>query len=237
MAEETKIGKTIAVDKKIIIALVVVAVVIVTAVIVFYKPCGKTEVISNDSPVLGNENATVYVVEFSDFECPFCEAADGVNQQVIDSLKQQDPTWEAPVPNIISNYVNTGKVRLVFRQYPLPIHSHSNDAALAAKCAQEQGKFWEYQQKLFENYNALETADLEKYASDLNLNLTQFNGCLGSKKYEDSVQSDLSAGNCLGVSATPTFFIGSNETNYVKIEGAESFSAFKQAIDSALTTL
>jgi protein-disulfide isomerase len=190
------------------------------------------EMIASDSPILGSSDANVFVVEFSDYECPYCEAAEGNNYQVISYLKQNDPNWEAPIPKIIEDYVDTGKVRLVFRQYP----THQNyKAAEAAKCAQEQGKFWEYHQTLFEKYDALTVTDLKKYAADLGLDLNQFNQCLDSGKYENSVQEDMNDGKGLGVTGTPTFFIGNEEKGYEKIVGAQSFSDFKQVIDSKIS--
>jgi len=150
---------------------------------------------------------------------------------VISSLKQTDPNWEAPIPKIIEEYVNTGKVKLIFRQYPVHLNKYP---ALAAKCAQEQNKFWEYHKNLFENYDSLTVTDLKKYAVDLNLNVNQFNDCLESRKYEESIQNDSNDGQGLGITGTPTFFIGSEEKGYEKIEGAESFSTFKQIIESKL---
>lgn len=238
MAEESseknqeKKEKIIAI-KKSRLAIAVIAIVMIVAIvaIVYYKPSGKAEYIASDTPVLGSQNASVYVVEFSDYECPFCQASEGTNQQVIASLKQNDPNWQAPIPNIVESYVNTGKVKLVFRQFP--VHGNNNPA-LASKCAQEQGKFWEYHNILFENYDALTNTDLQKYAANLGLNLIQFNDCLDSKKYEASIQNDLNDGQALGIQGTPTFFIGNDEIGYEKIEGAESFSVFKQMIDSKL---
>jgi protein-disulfide isomerase len=226
MVDENK-GKIIVINKKLIIALALIIIGILIVYFLFFRINGK--VIADDSPVLGN--ATINVVEFSDYECPFCQASEGINQEVILSLKQSDPSWEAPIPKVIEEYVNTGKVQLVFRQYP--VHQNNNPA-LAAKCAQEQGKFWEYHKKLFENYNALEITDLKKYAVDLNLNLNQFNECLDSNKYEESVKNDLNDGQGLGISGTPTFFIGNEEKGYEKIVGAQSFSVFKAVIDSKL---
>ena len=227
--EEKKEGKIIVISKRLIIIAVSIVIVLAISAFLFYKPTGK--VLEDDSPVLGDLNATVYVVEFSDYECPFCQAAEGTNQEVIANLKQKDPAWQAPIPNVIENYVNTGKVKLVFRQFP--VHGNNNPA-LATKCAQEQGKFWEYHKKVFENYNAIEITNLKKYAVDLNLNLTQFNDCLDSKKYLDSVQRDVSDGQGIGVSGTPTFFIGNEEKGYEKIVGAEPFSNFSSIINSKL---
>ncbi len=229
--EEKKEGKIIVISKRlIIIAVSIVIVLAISAFLFYYKPSGK--LLADDSPVLGDPNATVYVVEFSDYECPFCQASEGTNQELIANLKQKDPSWQAPIPNVIENYVNTGKVKLVFRQFP--VHGNNNPA-LASKCAQEQGKFWEYHKNLFENYNALSETDLKRYAADLNLDLTQFNQCLDSKKYQKNIDNDLSDGRSLGISGTPTFFIGNNETGYEKIVGAQSFSVFKQIIDSKIS--
>jgi protein-disulfide isomerase len=217
----------------IVVAIIIIAVVAIAAFFLLSSPSHVAQYIADYSPILGSASATVNVIEFSDYECPFCQAAEGVNQEVISSLKQSDPSWQAPIPNIIDQYVNTGKVRLVFRNFP--VHSTSGEIALAAACAQEQDKFWEYHKTLFENYNALSETDLQKYASDMNLNLTQFSQCLSSKKYQSEIDNDLADGRALGISGTPTFFIGNNETGYEKLVGAQSFSAFKQIIDSKIS--
>lgn len=217
----------------IAVAIIIVAVIAIAAYFLFNNPSHTAQYIANYSPVLGSASATVNVIEFSDYECPFCQAAEGVNQEVMDSLRQSDSSWQAPIPNIIEQYVNTGKVKLVFRNFP--VHPTSGQIALAAACAQEQGKFWEYHQNLFENYNFLSDTDLKRYAADLSLDLTQFNQCLDSKKYQSEIDNDLADGRSLGVSGTPTFFIGNNETGYEKLVGAQSFSAFKQIIDSKIS--
>ena len=230
MEEENK-GKTIVIRKKLLIAIAIFVIALLVLAFFYFKPSGK--VLSDDSHVLGNPNATIYVVEFSDYECPFCQASEGTNQEekIISSLKRIDPSWEAPIPKVIEEYVNTGKVKLVFRQFP--VHPNKNPA-FAVKCAQEQDKFWEYHKILFENYNALAITDLKKYAADLNLNLIQFNDCFESRKYEDSIQNDLNDGMGVGVSGTPTFFIGNEVKGFEKIEGAQSFSIFKEKIESIL---
>lgn len=230
MEEENK-GKTIVIRKKLLIAIAIFAIILLVLAFFYFKPSGK--VLSENSPVLGNPNATVYVVEFSDYECPFCQVSEGTNkdENIISSLKRIDPNWEAPIPKVIEEYVNTGKVKLVFRQFP--VHPDKNPA-FAAKCAQEQNKFWEYHKVLFENYNALSITDLKRYAVDLNLNLTQFNDCFDSRKYEDSIQNDLNDGMGVGIDGTPTFFIGNEVKGFTKIGGAQSFSVFKEKIESML---
>lgn len=217
----------------IIVSVVIIVGLVIAAYFLFNNPPHAAQYIADYSPILGSAEATVNVIEFSDYECPFCQAAEGVNQDVITSLKQSDPSWEAPIPNIIDQYVNTGKVKLVFRNFP--VHPTSAAVALAAACAQEQEEFWEYHQTLFENYNAISDTDLRTYAAELGLNLTQFNQCLDSQKYQSEINNDLADGRALGVSGTPTFFIGNNETGYEKIVGAQSFSVFKQIIDSKIS--
>ena len=236
-APEKKENVVVIKKTKLIIAFAI-AIIIIGAIIgyrLFFtsNPDGNVTYVADYSPVLGNANATIYVVEFSDYECPYCQASEGTNQDVISRLKEGDSTWEAPIPKVIEQYVNTGKVKLVFRNFPL--HTDSKEATLAAYCANEQGKFWEYHQDLFKNYNALTNTDLKKYAVDLNLNLNQFDQCLDSKKYEKNVDNDMSDGDALGVSGTPTFFIGNNETGYEKIVGAQPFSVFKQIIESKIS--
>lgn len=228
----------IVINKTKIIIAFAAAIIIIGAIIgyrMFFtsNPDGKVEYIANYSAVLGDANATVYVIEFSDYECPYCQAAEGVNQDVISRLKQGDSTWEAPIPNIVKDYVDTGKVKLVFRNFPL--HTDSKGAAMAAACAQEQGKFWEYHSTLFENYDALTNIDLKKYAADISLNLNQFNQCLDSSKYQSDVENDMKDGDALGVSGTPTFFVGNDNTGYEKVVGAQSYSDFKQIIDSKIS--
>ena len=227
---EVKQGKTIVIGKKkLYVAIVAVVIILSVAAFLYFSPNGKVEYVVADNPVLGSADATINVIEFSDYECPYCQASEGTNQQVIANLKQSDPAWQAPIPSIISQYVDTGKVKLVFRQYP--VHENKNPA-FAAKCAQEQNKFWEYHKLLFENYDSLTDNDLSIYALNVGLNLTHFGECLTLKKYQQNIQKDLSDGQALGVSGTPTFFIGNEDKGYEKVVGAQSFTVFKQLIDS-----
>ncbi|OGI12695.1 hypothetical protein A3K64_03935 [Candidatus Micrarchaeota archaeon RBG_16_36_9] len=235
-SEPTPEKKEIVIKKSRLLIIVAIIIIIGIAVSAYYllkNPSHSAQYIANYSPILGSADATVNVIEFSDHECQFCQAAEGVNQEVIASLMQSDPSWQAPIPSIIDQYVNTGKVKLVFRDFP--VHPTSGMVALAASCAKEQDKYWEYHQLLFENYNALSETDMIRYASDLNLNLTMFSQCLDSKKYESEIENDLADGRSLGVSGTPTFFIGNDAVGYEKIVGAQSFSVFKQIIDSKIS--
>lgn len=167
-------------------------------------------------PVMGNANAKVKVVEFADFQCPFCEQ------------------WFKTVePSLISDYVKTGKVAFYWRDYAF-LGQESNDAANAARCANAQGKFWDYHDYLYnhqgqENSGAFSKANLEQFAADMGLNTAQFNSCMDNNTYAKDVQADMADGQKAGVNGTPTVFI-----NGVPVVGAQPYSAFKSAIDAAL---
>lgn len=172
------------------------------------------EVSADDDPALGDKNAPVTIVEFSDFQCPFCAR---FHQQTF--------------PQINEEYVKKGKVRFVYRDYPLPFHQFAQKASEAAECADEQGKFWEYHNKIFENQQGLGADNLKKWAVDLRLDTKKFNDCLDSGKMAAEVQKDLQDGSSYGASGTPAFFI-----NGKLISGAQPYQAFKQAIDAELAS-
>ncbi len=161
------------------------------------------------NPAKGSKNAKVVIVEFSDFECPFCA-------RVNPALKQIEQEYGS-------------KIAIYFRNFPLPFHGNAQKAAEAAQCANEQGKFWEMHDILFDNQQALDVASLKGYARNLGLDTAKFNDCLDSGKTASIVQNDLAAGRVYGVSGTPTFFI-----NGKALVGAQPYSAFKQAIDAEL---
>lgn len=171
----------------------------------------------DDDPFLGQSNAPVTVIEFSDFQCPFC-------RRFVEETLQE----------IKRNYVDTGKIRWVYRDYPLSqIHPYAEKAAEAADCAGEQGRFWEYHDLLFKNQAVWSaggaTVEFRKYASSLGLEEGRFNSCLDSGKYADEVSKDLADGLKAGVEGTPTFFV-----NGVKVVGAQPYDVFKTAIDAQL---
>jgi len=170
------------------------------------------EVSVDDDPVKGSQNAPVTIIEFSEYQCPFCK-------------KYIDGAY----PKIISEYINTGKVKYVFRDFPLGFHSNAKPAAMAAECAHEQDKFWEYHDLLFENQDSLSIENYKKWAADLGLDSEQFDDCLDTEKYKEEVEADLVDGQKYGVSGTPAFFI-----NGKLISGAQPYTAFKQAIEEAL---
>lgn len=177
----------------------------------------------SDEPVIGNKNAKVTMIEFSDFQCPFCE------RFYKDSYSQ-----------IKTKYVDTGKLKIVYRHFPLSFHQNAQKAAEAAECANRQGKFEQYHDLLFNNSQSdgtgLNTADLKKYADQLGLNKgtlglgqNKFNTCLDNGETAQVVSQDTAAGTAAGVDGTPSFFI-----NGKKIVGAQPYSVFEAAIEAAL---
>ncbi len=186
--------------------------------------------VSAVGPSQGSQNAKVTIVEFSDYQCPFCAAYSGFAPQVIASLKQRDPSWEAPYPKIVSDYINTGKVRYVFRDFPAhgPL---AQKAAEAARCAGDQNKYWEMHEKLFEKQDEWDTTanveeSFKKYAADLGLKTDSFASCLSSEKYKAQVEQDYADGKKAGITGTPTFSI-----NGRLLVGAYSYSQFKTIIE------
>lgn len=160
-------------------------------------------------PARGPSNAPIQIVEFSDFECPFCFRA--------------NPT----IAELFSAYGD--RVRLVYRHFPLPNHPNARPAAEAAACANEQGRFWEYHDRLFANQARLGAADLKQHAAELGLDATKFNACVDSRRFQKEVDADIDAGQALGISGTPHFFI-----NGRPLGGAQPFEHFKAVIDDEL---
>ena len=164
---------------------------------------------SESGRTLGPSNAPVTIVEFGDFQCPYC----GQVESTLRALR--------------NHYGN--KLRIVYRDYPLGFHRYAIGAALAARCAGAEGKFWEYHDAIFANQGALSEADLKTLAAKLGLNTEQFDHCLDSREYEQAVERDQREGTRIGVRGTPYFLI-----NGEALYGAQSYQAFKTAIDRAL---
>ncbi|MFH0791594.1 MAG: thioredoxin domain-containing protein [bacterium] len=181
----------------------------------YSPPAGQPAAIQNfeitkSNHIRGDFNASITLVEFSDFECPFCE--------------RHYPTLN----KILSNY--EGKVRLVYKHFPLGFHKNSQKAAEASECASEQGKFWEYHDKLFENQPEGYSLDkFKKWASDLSLDNAKFNSCLDSGKYAQKVQDDYQEGLNKGVNGTPATFV-----NGQLVSGALPYESFEKIINSLL---
>ncbi len=171
---------------------------------------------AGDAPFIGNENAPVTIIEFSDYECPFC------SRFYTDTEKQ-----------LRTEYVDTGKVKLVYKDFPLSsLHPSAQKAAEAARCAGEQGKYWEMHDMLFEKqqeWASLGVSKTKDYAASLSLDATAFGSCLDSGKYASAVQKDFNEGSSLGVSGTPTFFV-----NGFEVVGAQPYVIFKQMIEQEL---
>jgi protein-disulfide isomerase len=168
------------------------------------------EIASDDQPIKGNPNASVTIVEFTDFQCPSCA--------------QQHPVME----RIVSEFGD--RVRLVVRDFPLSQHNNAPKAAEAAEAAREQGKYWEYIAVLFRNQSALEVDKLRQYASELGLDRARFDASLNSGKFAEKVQRDLLDGERLGVNGTPTLYINGKRVS------DRSYESLKARVEAALKT-
>jgi protein-disulfide isomerase len=158
----------------------------------------------------GGAKAPVTIIEFSDYQCPFCGRAEGVVDQVMQHYGS--------------------KVRLVYRDFPLPMHPQARPASEAANCANAQGKFWEYHAKLFANQTALGEDKLKEYAKDVGLDATKFEQCLKDQPFKAAIDKDVADGEKVGVNGTPAFFI-----NGRMLSGALPLDKFKEVIDEELT--
>ena len=171
----------------------------------------RYEVSEDGNPSWGRDDAPITIIEFSDYECPYCR-------------KWHDEVW----PLIQKEYKN--KVRLVYRDFPLEsIHSNAIPAAAAANCANEQDAYWEFNEALFSMKYELNVSSYQQYAKDLKLDMDAFNGCLESKRYNAEVQADLEYAYSLGIQSTPTFFV-----NGLAVVGAQPYDLFEFIIEKEL---
>lgn len=180
-------------------------------------------------PVMGDKNAPVTLIEFSDYECPFCK-------------RHFDETY----PNLKKDYIDMGKLKLVFRDYPLPFHDPmATVEAIAANCAKDQGgdtAYFKIHDEMFKkttsNGNGLTKDKIYSIATDLNLNVENLKTCVESGKHKDEVKKDITDGAGAGVSGTPTFFLGKSDPSGTIegkiIVGAQPYSVFQSAIDELL---
>lgn len=177
----------------------------------FVKPKMSVQVELGSAPIWGKESAAVTVVEFSDFQCPFCSRA----AETVTELKKK----------------YNGKIKLAFKHFPLPMHKDARPAAEASMCVNEQGvdKFWKFHDLAFKNQDKLDTASLEKYAKDSGADAAKFADCVKAGKFKDFVQKDQEYGEKIGVKSTPTFFI-----NGQLISGAVPIEQFSEVIDEEL---
>ena len=207
----------------------------------------KVDVSADDDPTLGNPKAKITLIEFSDFQCLFCRRF-----------------WDEAFRQIKKEYIDTGKIKFVYRDYPLPFHPAAQASAEASECARDQGKYWEMHDKIFEEQAkqgegtiAYGATELKKWASQVGLDSAKFNQCLDSGKYKSEVEKDLADGSSYGVSGTPGFILmkgneteidigliadAQNKNQYIVsmpngnyfISGAQPFSVFKSIIDKEL---
>ena len=173
----------------------------------------------DDDPMLGSADAKVLMIEFGDYQCPSCRMF-----------------WKEIEPRLKKEYIDTGKVKLVFRDFPLTTHPEAVLAAMAVNCARDQNNYWEFHDKVFrEQYNKgddvirLKPADLKKWAKDIKLDSAAFDQCLDSEKYKGEVMKDKMEGEAAGVQGTPTFFI-----NGRVMGGAQQYPEYKKLIDDLL---
>jgi len=184
---------------------------------------GVVNVSADDDAVLGNPDAPVTIIEFSDFQCPFCRKF-----------------YKETLPQIKKEYLQTGKAKFVYRDFPLTqIHPGATPAAEGAECAKEQGKFWEMHDAIFDEQEKQGSGtvqftadDVKKWAANIGLNTSKFNQCLDSGKYKQEVEKDFADGSAAGVNGTPATFI-----NGQLVSGAQPFTAFKVIIDEELKKL
>ncbi len=168
----------------------------------------------DDDSVKGDANAPVTIVEWSDYECPFCA------RFYSDTLSQID-----------EKYIKTGKVKLIYRDFPLSFHTQAQKSAEAAECAGEQGKYFDMHDKLFENGVTGGVASFKAYAKEIGLDTVKFNTCLDSGSMASEVQKDFLDGQKAGIQGTPGFVV-----NGVAVSGAQPFSVFEQIIEAELSS-
>lgn len=170
--------------------------------------------------VLGKSDAPLTLVEFTDYECPFCKRF-----------------YETTFQTLKKNYIETGKLKFISRNMPLPMHSHALKAAQASMCAGDQGKFWEMKDVLFKNQNGLEAEALTGYAKNLSLNADAFKACMSDDNHLKTISDEASYINSLGVNGTPSFVLGKSVGDSVegqKIVGAQPLEVFEKAINELL---
>ena len=176
------------------------------------------EVLTDPAAERGSENAPVTIVEFTDYQCPFCERH-----------------FTGTQPQIEQDYIDTGKVRYLIRDMPLPIHPNAPAAAYAARCAADQGKYWEMHDLLFQKQTEWSSGNTDElfsgYAGDVGLSVNSFTTCLADGRHKKAVDADMALAQKVGVGGTPAFVI-----NKELIIGAQPFTVFQQAIEKELTS-
>jgi len=173
----------------------------------------RTEItIAPTDPVTGPESAPIEIVEFADFQCPYCQQVSPVVKQIMEKYGDQ--------------------VKLVWKDYPLPTHPDARPAAEAARCARDQGQFWPYHDKLFDNQDELTVANLKRWAAELGMDAATFDACLDGGTHRDLVEAGVQEGNRYGVSSTPTLYV-----NGRAVVGALPFEMFDDIVEEELAAL
>jgi len=210
--------------KLYLLAIPLIIGIIVGAVLAVYPETEKeskiftaSKLIENGSPIIGEPNAPITILEWGDYQCTFCYK---FHQNTLDIIKE--------------NFIESGKVNLVFKDFPLN-GPDSLLAAEAAYCAEDQGKYWEYHDELYENWGGEKTGwitrdSLDRFANSVNLDLIKFNECLNNHKYQDRVKTLHEFGKELGIDATPSFLIF-NDQKIIKIRGNQPLEVFLKTFD------
>ena len=175
----------------------------------------------NASPVLGNVNAPLTMIEFGDYQCTYCKKF-----------------FSETEGSIIENYVKTGKVKILFKDF-IVVGGDSANAANAVHCANDQKMFWSYHSILYNNWDGEDTGwasfeRLHEFANTLELDMDEFSKCMSESKWEELINSSQTDGRIIGVTATPTFFIIDQSNNILKITGAQPYAVFEEVFDSLL---
>jgi protein-disulfide isomerase len=176
----------------------------------------------DDDPALGDARATVTIIEFGDYQCPFCRIF-----------------WKDTWPKLKRDYVDSGKVKFVFRDFPQSVHPEAVAAAMAAECAEDQGRYWPFHERLFREQDRraqqgevarFRTVELKRWAMDAGLEPMSFAECLDSGRHKDEVAKDYAEAAAVGIQGTPVFFI-----NGRALFGAHPFATFQKLIEEELT--
>ncbi len=177
---------------------------------------------------IGSDSAPVVMIEYSDFQCPYCRRH-----------------YEATHKDLVTNYVDTGKLQIIFKDFPLSFHPFAAPYANAARCAAEQGKYVEMHDKIFDEQTIIDPTgatvssvtldDVKTWAQDLGLNTSQFNSCFDAQKYQSNIDATFAEGSTQGVSGTPSFVLGERGEKGQLIVGALPAAVFNAAIDNLLS--
>ena len=173
----------------------------------------------DDDPALGDPKARVTIIEFADYQCPYCRQF-----------------WRETFPRLKKEYIDTGKVRFIYRDYPQAVHQEAMLSAMAAECADDQGKYYEFHDKLFREQDRrgrdvvrFKAPDLKRWAADITLDTAAFNACLDEERHKDEVAKDFKDLEGLGFEGTPIFFV-----NGRALAGAHPFGTFQKVIEEFL---